>query len=68
MKSLNYWLVYLLMIVVLTALAYGVAVWATGGISKTEKVSNPKELAIPIDIPSSPQVFDTVNPYKKLYR
>jgi hypothetical protein len=56
------------MIVVLTALAYGVSVWVTGGISKPEKISSSKDLATPIDIPSGPQVTDTVNPYKKLYR
>jgi HAMP domain-containing protein len=68
MKSLNYWLVYVLIIALLTALAYGVSVWVTGGIGKTENISNQKELATPIDAPPSPQVTDTVNPYKKLYR
>ncbi len=68
MQSLKYWLVYVFMIVVLTALAYGVSVWVTGGISKPEKISNSKDLATPIDIPSGPKVTDTVNPYKKLYR
>lgn len=68
MKSLNYWLVYVLIIALLTALAYGFSLWVTGGIGKTEKISNQKELATPIDTPSGPQVTDTVNPYKKLYR